>query len=496
MAESLWVIERKKMVENYRNYINGQWTVSESGETYAQKNPADLRKVTGLWQKSTLNDTAVAIESASAAFGVWSRLTIYQRADYLKKVLNLMQQKVEAIAEVITAENGKTQAEAKGEIVSAIKEMDYQIQEGLRTSGHIMPSEREGVLAYQIRQPLGVVAVIAPWNFPFNVPCRKVTPALIAGNTCVLKPSNLTPGVGAEFVKLFEEAGLPSGVLNFITGPGSVIGNALVEHPSVKAVSFTGSTEVGMAIHKKAAVNMTRTQLEMGGKNPLIVLSDADLDLAAGSAALAAYACAGQWCTSTSRVIVEKAVLPEFLDRLVALVKKIVVGKGADLKTTMGPVCGEHQLKNIMAGIEQGKTEGAKLILGGSRILEGDLAHGCFVEPTIFTDVNPDMFIAREEIFGPVLSILAVANFEEAVSLANNVRFGLSSAIYTKDLQKALTFVEQTDVGLTHVNLPTALKEPQLSFGGIKLSGHGIPEAGQTGIEFFTEHKVVYIKYR
>jgi alpha-ketoglutaric semialdehyde dehydrogenase len=356
-----------------------------------------------------------------------------------------------------------------------------------------MPSGQAGVMAYSMRRPLGVVAIISPWNFPFNVPCRKITPALITGNTCVFKPANLTPGIGAEFAKLFVDAGLPPGVLNFITGSGAVIGDAIVNSPIVKAITFTGSTEVGMGIHRKAAANLTRTQLEMGGKNPLIVLADADVKAAADSAALAAYACAGQWCTSTSRTVVEKKVLKDFMDLLVANVKKIVVGKGTDPQTTMGPVCGEAQLKSILAGIGKGKAEGAKLLIGGNQAIDGDLARGCFIEPTIFTDVRPDMYIAQEEIFGPVLSIIAVDSFAQAIEVANGVKFGLSSSIYTKDLEKAMIFIEKTDVGLTHVNIPTAVKEPQLTFGGVKLSGCGIPEAGHTGIEFFTEHKVAYI---
>ena len=478
------------------NYIKGKWLPSSSGETYEQKNPADLTETTGIWQKSTTEDVETAINAAKDAFASWSSMSVYKRAEYLKKALVLMNSRIEEIAGVLTAENGKTLKESKAEIISAIKEMDFQISEGLRLCGKVMPTEQDGVLAYSIRKPLGVVAIIAPWNFPFNVPCRKVTPALMAGNTCVFKPSTLTPGVGAEFVKLFEEACLPAGVLNFVTGGGSVIGNELVTNPVIKAVSFTGSTDVGMDIHKKAAANLIKTQLEMGGKNPIVILSDANLEQAADSAVLAAYACAGQWCTSTSRVVIEKAVLDDFLSLLLDRVKKIVVGRGTDKNTTMGPVCGKGQLESVMAGIERGKKEKAKLLIGGNRITKGEFQKGCFIEPTVFADVKPDMFIAQEEIFGPVLSIISAENFEQTIEIANAVRFGLSSSIYTNDLQKALTFVEKSDAGLTHVNLPTSVKEPQLSFGGVKSSGHGIPEAGHTGIEFFTEHKVVYIKYR
>ena len=272
------------MAEIHKNYVNGQWTASKGGQTYEQLNPADLTEVTGIWQKSTVEDVRAAIDAAQAAFTSWSSLTVYQRAQYLKKALELMNQRIGKIAQVITAENGKTLKESEGEIISAIKEMDFQINEGLRICGEVMPTERDGVFAYSVRRPLGPVAIIAPWNFPFNVPTRKITPALMAGNTCVLKPSALTPGVGEEFVKLFAESGLPAGVLNFVTGSGSVIGDELVTNPAIKAISFTGSTEVGMNIHKKAAANLTRTQLEMGGKNPIVVLADANLEQAVDSA--------------------------------------------------------------------------------------------------------------------------------------------------------------------------------------------------------------------
>ncbi|MBN2210806.1 MAG: aldehyde dehydrogenase family protein [Sedimentisphaerales bacterium] len=479
-----------------KNYINGKWITSAKGAQYDHYNPADLTEVTGSWPKSTVEDVQVAIQAAQNAFIHWRQLTVYQRSEYLRKALSLMRERLDTIAEVLTTENGKTLAESKAEIVSAIKEMDFQINEGLRMGGRIMPSERDGILAFGIRAPLGVVAVISPWNFPFNVPARKITPALMTGNTCILKPANLTPGVGAEFVKLFDQAGLPAGVLNFLTGSGAVIGQALVENPAIKAITFTGSTDVGMGIHKAAAIHMTRTQLEMGGKNPLVVLADADLEEAANAAVLAAYACAGQWCTSTSRTIVEENIYDEFLTLVLERVKKISVGRGTDPQATMGPVCGKSQLAGILDSIQKGKAQGAKLIIGGRQIKEGELARGCFIEPTIFTEVTPDMFIAQEEIFGPVLSVIKVRDFDQAVQIANQVKFGLSSSIFTKDLGKALTFVEKTDVGLTHVNMPTAFKEPQLSFGGVKQSGCGLPEAGDSGVEFFTEHKVAYIKYR
>lgn len=481
------------MNTNY-NFINGTWVSARNKATYPQRNPADLEQITGLWPKSGIEDVEDALDAAGKAYSRWSDLTVFERGDYLKKALLLMKERVPEIASVITAENGKTLGESRLEIRAAIKEMEFQINEGLYHLGEVLPSMQEGVLAYSTRRPLGVVAVIAPWNFPFNVPVRKCIPALIAGNTCILKPAMLTPGAGAEFVKLFEDAGLPAGVLNFVSGSGSVAGNALVKSPAVKAISFTGSTEVGTGIHQVAAANLTRTQLEMGGKNAMVILRDADLEKAAHEAFLAAFVCSGQWCTATSRIIVEKVVLDDFLKLLIEKTRQIGVGSGASPDTEMGPVCGEVQLKNILAGIEKGKAEGAKIHTGGRQLKKGSLKKGCFIEPTIFTNVKPDMYIAQEEIFGPVLSVIEVDNFEQAMEAADNVRFGLSSSIFTNDLAKAHRFIDHTDVGLTHVNMSTAYKEPQLSFGGIKQSGFGIPEAGHTGIEFFTDHKVVYLK--
>jgi alpha-ketoglutaric semialdehyde dehydrogenase len=478
------------------NYINGKWAASVSGAVYEHVDPADLTHVTGRWPKSTGDDVNHAITAAETALPLWSGLTAPQRGEYLKAALKLMCERVSQIAGIITLENGKTLKESAAEIQSAIKEMDFQINEGLRLGGEIMPVEQNGVFAYSLRRPLGVVAVISPWNFPFNVPCRKITPALMAGNTGVFKPATLTPGVGAEFVRLLDEAGLPPGVLNLVIGSGAVIGDALVSSKTIKAISFTGSTDVGMTIHRQAASNLTRTQLEMGGKNPLVVLADADLPAAADATILAAYACAGQWCASTSRAVVEKKVWGDFVEALLERMQRIVVGRGTDPNVTMGPVCGKRQLEGILQGIQRGLDEKARLVIGGKRLSGSGLAGGCFVEPTLFADVTPDMFLAQEEIFGPVLSVMAVEDFEQAVEVANQVKFGLSSSIFTRDLGKALTFVERTEVGLTHVNMPTAFKEPQLSFGGVKWSGSGLPEAGHSGVEFFTEHRVAYIKYR
>jgi alpha-ketoglutaric semialdehyde dehydrogenase len=481
------------MTENFKNYIDGDWVGSSDGATFEQRNPADLTKVTGAWPASTRDDARRAVAAAEAAFPGWRALTPAQRAEYLKRALDGMVRRCDEFAAILTMENGKTLAESRAEINAAVKEMEFQIHEGIRTGGRTLPTANPGVLAYSVRQPLGVVSIISPWNFPFNVPGRKCTPALMAGNTVLFKPASLTPQTGQKFVELFVDAGLPPGVLNFVTGGGSTVGDEFVTNPAIKAISFTGSTGVGRRIHETAARSMARTQLEMGGKNPLVVLADADLDAAVASAVTAAYACAGQWCTSTSRAIVVRDIAAEFTERVIALARQIVVGTGNDPAATMGPVCGQEQLESILDYIEKGKSEGAALALGGARC--NGLDRGCFIEPTIFTDVRPEMTIAQEEIFGPVLSIMKVDDLEEAIAVANAVDFGLASSIYTSDLESAFKFLERTDVGLTHVNMMTASKEPQFSFGGIKASGFGLPEAGRTGIEFFTEHKVAYVKY-
>jgi len=482
------------MASQYKNFINGKWLDSKGKETFMQKNPANTDIVTGIWPASNKEDIKNAISAAQDAYIPWKKLSVYERAEYLKKALQILKEKQTEIARVITSENGKTLRESLAEIYSALIEMEYQINEGLRLNGQVLPSVKKDIFSYSTRVPLGVVAIISPWNFPFNVPCRKVVPALISGNTCVFKPASLTPKTGKMFVDLFIEAGIPKGVLNFVTGSGSVFGKEITKNKAIKAISFTGSTNIGRNIYKESANNMARTQLEMGGKNPVIVLDDCDIDQAVDATVTAAFACAGQWCTSTSRVIVLKSIGKEFIEKVISKTRKMVIGDGEDKNVTMGPVCGKEQFENILKYIEIGKSEGAKLLLGGSSVKKGKMGNGYFIKPTIFTQVRENMVIASEEIFGPVLSIVEVDDFKQAMEIANNVEYGLSSSIFTSDIKNAFRFLDETDVGLTHVNLMTAYKEPQYSFGGTKASGFGAPEAGSTGIEFFTEHKIVYVK--
>ncbi len=479
-----------------KQFINGKWVVSHSKKTFEQRNPADLSEVTGLWPKGEREDAGAAIDAAAAAYPSWKAVPAVKKADLFKKVLAEMDSRREDIARMITRENGKTLKDSRAEVQSAYREMEYQIGEGIRLQGRTHPTAQPGLFAYESREPLGVAAVISPWNFPFNVPGRKTTPALMAGNTVVFKPASLTPGVGKLFTELIAAAGFPPGVFNMVVGGGSSVGGELSSAAEIKAVSFTGSTEVGRRIHRRASEHMIRTQLEMGGKNAIVVLKDADIDKAAESAVTAAFACSGQWCTSTSRAVIERSIRKDFIDRVLSLVKEMKVGNGLDESVDMGPVCGTEQHTGISEYLEIGRAEGADCLIGGSALSDGEYGEGCFIAPTVFENVTPDMRIAREEIFGPVLSILTAEDFDDALQLANTVPYGLSSSVYTEDLEKALTFVEGIESGLTHVNMITAYKEPAFSFGGVKDSGFGVPEAGKTGIEFFTEHKVAYIKYR
>lgn len=478
-----------------KNYIGGKWVDSISGQTSDNINPADKGEVLCRVQASTIEDANAAIQAASSAFEGWRATPVPARAALLAKVTSRMVEREEEFVRTITLENGKTLRESGGEFAAAIKEADYQIGQGRRLGGAHVPSERPGVTCYLRRQPLGVVTLITPWNFPLNVACRKMFPALIAGNTCVVKPADFTPMSAWLLFQVMDEVGFPAGVVNYITGRGSVIGDTLVCHPSVKAISFTGSTEVGVGIAEKLAGRQTKIQLEMGGKNPLVVLADANLEKAVDAAILGAFSCSGQWCTSTSRVVVEAAIYDSFLEMLVDKTRKISLGKGMDESSRMGPVAGPKQYETILNYIAVGKEEGARLVVGGSAKTDGEFAGGYFIEPTVFADVTGGMRIAREEIFGPVLSVMKASDFDDALRIANDSVYGLASSIYTNDLAKAERFVEESEVGLCHVNMPTAWKEPQLEFGGIKDSGRGLPEAGETGAEFFTEMKAVYISY-
>ncbi|MDE3068746.1 MAG: aldehyde dehydrogenase family protein [Verrucomicrobiota bacterium] len=479
-----------------RNYIDGRWLDSSTAKKKINHNPADRRETVSKAPVSAVEDAEQALQAASRAFAGWSHTPMPQRSALLRNVVRLMEEREECFVEMITLENGKTLRESRTEFRAAINEAEYQIAQGRLLGGDHLSSERRGTLCYLARRPLGVATLITPWNFPLNVACRKMFPALVAGNCCVLKPSDLTPATGALLCELMDHVGFPHGVINLVMGQGSVIGDVLVTHPSVKAVSFTGSTEVGLGIARRTAGRDVQVQLEMGGKNPLVVLADANMNEAIAAAIIGGFSCSGQWCTSTSRVIVEQSIYNEFLDGLTARILEMVVGDGRDEGTRMGPVTGPKQYETILNYIQIGRDEGARLCAGGHALDDGKHANGYFVAPTVFADVTSNMRIAQEEIFGPVLSVMKASDFEDALRIANETSYGLSASIFTRDLAKAQRFIEESEVGLCHVNLPTAYKEPQLEFGGVKESARGLPEAGKTGIQFFTTHKAVYVQHQ
>ena len=483
-------------MKKLQNYIRGQWVDAAAGGRGRCTNPANQDDVLAEMPESQVADVDAAMSAAADAYRDWSRLPMPKRAIWLSDFMNRFRTRENEFARTITAENGKTLRESRTEFQAAVKEADYQLSQARRFGGEIKVSEAPGVACYLLRQPLGVATLITPWNFPLNVACRKLLPALLAGNCCVLKPSELTPMSVALLFSLLDECGLPAGVANLIYGRGSVIGDALTTHEVVRAISFTGSTVVGRGIAEKVGGRDVALQLEMGGKNPLVVLADADLSLAIEAAVVGGFSCSGQWCTSTSRVIVEAPIYDAFVEKLTAAAQAIHVGNGEDEATRMGPVCGRKQFEGIRNFIEIGKREGARLCTGGCDLSTGKLAGGYYIAPTVFADVTCEMTIAREEIFGPVISVMKAQDFDDALRIANATCYGLASSIYTNDLARAHRFIAESEVGLTHVNMPTAYKEPQLEFGGVRESGRGLPEAGECGIEFFTRHKAVYVKER
>lgn len=479
----------------YRNFINGEWVPSRSADTLPNLNPADTDDVIGQVPLSTRAEAQAAIASADAARAQWRQTPAPVRGRLIARVARLMEVAHEELARLLTREEGKTLDESRGEITRAIHILDFMAGEGRRLGGQLLPLELADNFAYTFRQPVGVVAIITPWNFPVAIPVWKIAPALVAGNTVVFKPSPLTPGTATRLVELFAEAGLPPGVLNLVLGAGQPVGEELVTNPLVKAISFTGSTAVGRQIYAQAAQRGAKVQCEMGGKNPVVVLDDADLNLAAAATVQGAFGSTGQRCSATSRAIVLETIADEFVQRLVSLTSTLRVGPGDDPQTQVGPSVDRSRYEAVLDYIESGKEDGAQLVYGGRALKEGRLAKGYFIEPTIFDRVEPNMRIAQEEIFGPVLSVLRVKNFDEAVDVANDVPYGLTSSIFTSNANKIFQFIERIQAGVTHVNSPTTGGEAQVPFGGLKASGTGYPELGSTALDFYTELKVVYMDY-
>ena len=487
-------LRRKGEGKVYRNFIGGDWVASESARSVPNINPADTREVLGHVPLSTAEETRAAVAAAHAAFPAWRDTPAPVRGRILFQVQALLDKEKEQLARLLTREEGKTVKESMGEIQRTINILEYTAGYGRRMGGSTVPSELPHNFCYTLRQPLGVVACITPWNFPVAIPVWKIAPALVSGNTVVFKPATLTPETATAVMSIFERAGLPKGVLNMVLGSGGTVGNALVDHDHVRAVSFTGSNEVGAEIYGRAARRMIRVQAEMGGKNPVVVMADADLDLAVEATAQGAFGSTGQRCTATSRVIVEEPIADKFVDALAQRAGKVRVGNGLESSIDMGPAVDAGQFETDMRYIEIGREEG-KLVHGGRPLKDGERAHGHFVEPTLFDHVKAGSRIAQEEVFGPVVSVIRVKDFQEAMEAANGVKFGLSSSIFTGDPAKLFRFVDHIETGIVHVNSGTPGGEAQMPFGGMKGTGVGPREQGETALEFFTEVKAVYVDY-
>jgi len=478
----------------HKNYIGGKWVDSETGRTFESLDPAN-GDVVGVVPSSSAVDVDRAVKAAAAAFQRWRLTPASKRGEILFRVGQLLQERKEYLSQLVTREMGKVIAEGRGDVQEAIDMTFYMAGEGRRLFGHTVPSELPDKFATSQRDPIGVVAAITPWNFPIAIPSWKLTAALVCGNTVVFKPASDTPVLAAELVKLYEEAGLPPGVLNLVIGSGSEVGDALVNHPDVDVISFTGSTETGRTVLTETSIRMKRVSLEMGGKNAIMVMEDADLDLAVEGILWSAFGTSGQRCTAASRVIVQRSVEKDLTGRLVERAKRMRLGHGLDPNTDLGPVINARQLQKIHEYTLVGLQEGAVLLTGGQVASEGILSRGYFYPPTIFGAVRPEMRIAQEEIFGPTTVIIPVDSLEEAIQVNNGTRYGLSSSIYTRDVSKAFKAIRDVTTGLIYVNAGTIGAEIQLPFGGTRGTGNGHREAAWTALDVFTEWKSVYVDY-
>ena len=477
-----------------KNFIDGQWRDS-GGARVKDINPADVDDIVAEAPSSTAAEAAEACEAAARAFEKWRGTPAPVRGQILYKVQRRMEERRQELAEALTREEGKTISESRGEIQRAINVVEFFAGEARRITGETIPSELPNNFCYTVKQPVGPTAIITPWNFPIAIPIWKMAPALVSGNTVVFKPASLTPLTAALIVEIFDECGLPPGVLNLVYGGGREVGDTIVRHPAILAVSFTGSNDVGVGLYGAAAARGIKCQCEMGGKNPIVVLGDADLDLAVESTLQGAFGSTGQRCTATSRAVVVDDIANEFVDRLAARTASLVVGNGLNPATNVGPSVDERQLETVLSYVETGQHEGARLVRGGERIRDNGRDRGYFVSPAIFDHVDANMRIAQEEIFGPVLSLIRVPTNEAALSVANNVRFGLSASVYTNDVASMFRFVDRLDAGILHVNSPTVGGEAHIPFGGMKATGVGLREMGRVAIDFYTELKVVYVDY-
>jgi aldehyde dehydrogenase (NAD+) len=479
----------------YHNFIDGSWVPSVSGDVFENRNPANTDDLIGVFQKSTRGDVERAIEAARRAYVQWRLVPAPRRAELLFRAAQMLADRKDTLARDMTREMGKVLDETRGDVQEAIDMTFFMAGEGRRQYGQTVPSELRDKFAMSIRQPLGVCAVITPWNFPMAIPSWKIIPALVCGNTVVFKPATLTPLSALNFVKILDEAGIPAGVVNLVTGGGGEVGNAMLVSDNVRVVSFTGSTDVGRTVSEKTAPSFKKVHLEMGGKNVIMVMDDANLDLAIEGCVWGGFGTTGQRCTAASRVVVHERVYRTFLDRFVARVRALRVGDGLAPDSQMGPLVSEGQLKTVMKYVEIGQKEGATLAYGSHRLTSGAYAKGFFHEPTIFADVDPAMRIAQEEIFGPVVSVIPCKSFDDAVTIGNNVQYGLSASIYTQDVNRAFAAMRDMDTGIFYVNAPTIGAEVHLPFGGTKATGNGHREAGTAALDVFSEWKSVYVDF-
>ena len=483
-------------MRTYQNLIGGEWVAAKSGRTFRTLNPADTRETVAEYSVGGQADASAAIQAAAAAFPAWSAMTPIARGRILSKVSQILESRKAELSEWLTREEGKTLAESQGEVQRAVDIFRFYGGLSYTLGGQTIPHDLPGNLLFTRREALGVVGLITPWNFPIAIPAWKLAPALVSGNAVVIKPATPAPAMTLEIAKALVEAGLPKGVLNVVVGEGREVGNEIASNSTVVAVSFTGSQAVGQKIYQTLASRMARAQMEMGGKNPTIVLADADIDLAVSLVLKAGFGLTGQACTATSRVIVKKTVINSFTEKLVAKARMLKVGNGLAPGIEMGPAVSQEQLDNDLAYVKGAVAEGATLLCGGRRMQEGALAHGFFIEPTILGDVTPKMRIAREEVFGPVLAVMAVNNFDEALQVANGVEAGLSASVVTRDLKKAMLYAERIQAGVVKINQISTGLALQAPFGGVKKSSTDtFREQGAGAIEFYTRQKTIYLDY-
>jgi aldehyde dehydrogenase (NAD+) len=480
--------------KTFKNYIGGEWVDAASGETFESTSPANGDTI-GVFPKSGPDDVDRAVAAAKAAYADWRLVPAPKRGEILFRFAQLLTDHKEELTELMAREMGKVLAEAGGDVQEAIDMSYYMAGEGRRLYGQTTPSELRDKFNMSVRMPIGVVGVITPWNFPIAIPSWKIAPALVAGNTVVFKPATDTPLLGERFVELLSEAGVPPGVVNIVHGGGGAVGDALVRHPDVPVITLTGSRETGVQVLKNGADELKRVHLELGGKNAIIVLDDADLDLAVDGIVWSAFGTSGQRCTAASRVIVDRRVYGTLAARLVDAVERLKLGVGWDEETDIGPVINERALEKIHSYTEIGKDEGADLLTGGEVASGNGLDKGFYYRPTIFGDVRPDMRIAQEEIFGPTTALIPVDSFDEALVAANGVQYGLSSSIFTRDVNKAFRAMRDLETGITYINAGTTGAEVHLPFGGTKDTGNGHREAGQAALDVFTEWKSIYVDY-